>query len=577
MPLNLVQRRGNRAVAILLAGSCLALVAIYIAFDFYLASIGREIVSGWAQAETVAIQEGQLLHSISKNQRILMSSQFVQGVALFDFADSDRSRLIELGERIEAPSEIPSGEIGTLDVGFLHKRVTYSIPGSPFLVVIFDIKSSFLQTGFFAALLLCVFFVGLIVSSARAIEKKEASKRESYLRDALDELVGDGHSVRLESEFPRLSRWWLERQEEIRSSRQNSMENERKILLGEVAARIAHDIRSPVGTLKAALETLKDVPKDTHRLLTGAIESIEAIADSVRELNRPMRQPNVPLVKEKPTATLLIPLFESIIEEKRLQLRGRRTLQFDEAKMDFIPVVMVQPLELKRSLANLLDNAIEATEDGGEIGIFVKEDGSLITIKIVDEGCGIRPDLLAKVGEKGFSHGKANGTGLGFHYARKAAESWGGCLQIASRLDKGTQVEMTLPLRHDRFLTNLTLERGAKIVIVDDETFAHDGLRSRLTALDPSFEIEHFFAPKDALTWVSERRADLGDFYLFSDLHMNCSDFDGLDVLREVGPSKRTFLMTNAFDHADVQDRCRDLGVSILPKTILSQIPIVQS
>ncbi|NBX81971.1 ATP-binding protein [bacterium] len=96
--------------------------------------------------------------------------------------------------------------------------------------------------------------------------------------------------------------------------------------------------------------------------------------------------------------------------------------------------------DLKRTLSNLINNACEAVGGTGtiELGAETLPDGSRIWVK--DNGSGVSPDLISKLGNRGFSFGKKNGHGLGVSHAKATVERAGGTFQIVSPEAQGTTV-----------------------------------------------------------------------------------------------------------------------------------------
>ena len=72
-------------------------------------------------------------------------------------------------------------------------------------------------------------------------------------------------------------------------------------------------------------------------------------------------------------------------------------------------------------------------------------DDKNIILTVSDNGKGIPPAILAKLGQRGETHGKAGGSGLGLFHARTTAVSWGGSLVITSTPGQGTTVTIKLP------------------------------------------------------------------------------------------------------------------------------------
>ena len=156
---------GLFAIAVLILTS-----GLYVVFDYYLDSVGREIAGSWLHSEAVAIQEGNLLSSISKNQRVLLSSQFIKGIKLVD--STRQTAVIEFGQDYDEtiPSNLKAGKFESLVYGFLYRRVYYRLPVQPDLVLSFQIQSDFLVRAFVATVSAVTLLLTFLCVSMRKIE-----------------------------------------------------------------------------------------------------------------------------------------------------------------------------------------------------------------------------------------------------------------------------------------------------------------------------------------------------------------------------------------------------------------------
>jgi signal transduction histidine kinase len=116
-----------------------------------------------------------------------------------------------------------------------------------------------------------------------------------------------------------------------------------------------------------------------------------------------------------------------------------REHEFEEAR------ARLDDASLKQVWLNLLQNALEASSEGGRIRVRCALEGARARVTIADAGAGIAPDVLARVGEPFFTT-RAQGTGLGVHLSRQLVQGAGGTLELASRLGAGTTVQVVLPL-----------------------------------------------------------------------------------------------------------------------------------
>lgn len=101
--------------------------------------------------------------------------------------------------------------------------------------------------------------------------------------------------------------------------------------------------------------------------------------------------------------------------------------------------------QLERLLSNLLDNAVEAVRDEGQVTVTTALVKGMIELTVKDTGRGIPADVLPRLGQKRATFGKAEGSGLGLYHAKSCVESWGGSLQVDSKLGEGTTVRLRLP------------------------------------------------------------------------------------------------------------------------------------
>jgi len=217
--------------------------------------------------------------------------------------------------------------------------------------------------------------------------------------------------------------------------------------LSSLAAQVAHDIRSPLAALDTALKDVSGLPEEKRELISAAAGRIRAIADDLLEKNR--RGAGELPRAAGPLAPQLLPgLIVPVIEEKRLQYRGVAGVAIETVFAAGASGLRarVDPVEFGRLLSNLVNNSVEALERGGRVTVLLARRESSAELKVQDDGKGIPPELLGRLGGRGETHGKAGGSGLGLHHARTAVESWGGSLAISSEPGKGTTVTLSLPL-----------------------------------------------------------------------------------------------------------------------------------
>ena len=571
------------AMAIFAIAVVIASASIYVIFDIYLTSVSKELVLSWIRSEAVAIQEGNLLTSISKNQRVLLSSQFVKGVVLLDQSTMPPQRLIEVGDRISSPKIVPvsTGDLVEVsNIGFFAKEVGYKVPERPDLFLVFSIESPFMQRVFYSTVAALILFMIVLFGSIKAVQAKEFLKRERFLKQTLEEFIArDRPSELIEKEFPSVVRWWKNKKSESEAAKRLAIESESKLLLGELAARVAHDIRSPLNTINAVVSSIRDLPDDPRTLLNTAICRIREIANGVADVNRIVLAErkgfNGPIVGTT-EPTLLAPILESVVDEKLVQFKNSHDVKISVSPEANIAFASINELEMRRTLSNLIDNAVEASEVRAKISISLALDGDQISVEIADHGKGIASELLGRIGEMGFTHGKNNGSGLGVYYAKIAVQSWQGDFKIESTVGKGTVVRIKLPKAKapNWIATEVTLSKGSTLLVLDDDPTIHAAWQSRAREISQDLKVEHFFDPQSIQSWFVQNRGKIDKYFLLSDYELRARD-NGLDVIERLGISHQdVVLVTGAYDDQGVRSKCSELNIKILPKPSLAYTPV---
>ena len=111
-------------------------------------------------------------------------------------------------------------------------------------------------------------------------------------------------------------------------------------------------------------------------------------------------------------------------------------------------VAEATPTALEQLLGHLVQNAIEASDDGQAVTAVVASDGLSVTIDVIDQGCGMSPTFIRDKLFKPFVSSKAGGFGIGAFEARQLAATMGGHLEVTSREGQGTRFRVVLKAAH---------------------------------------------------------------------------------------------------------------------------------
>ena len=356
-----------------------------------------------------------------------------------------------------------------------------------------------------------------------------------------------------------------------------------------IAAQVAHDIRSPLAALDSVIGTLAELPEENRSIIRSAISRIRDIANELLEKNKEPQAARslmdgtgpLPPSVDKTGIYLLSALIDPLITEKRLQFRSKIGVEIygNIDTESYGLFARIQPIEFKRVLSNLINNSVEALGEKGAATVSLVSDGDEIVVKVRDNGRGIPPDILSKLGRKGESHGKAGGTGLGLYHARACVESWGGTLKIESTVGKGTTVKLKLPqsAAPDWFVSELVLDPKNPVVVLDDDTSIHQIWQARLANIkgtDSGINLIHFSRPLELREWVNRNRDRARIACYLLDYELLGYKETGLELSEELGISERAILVTSRYEEPGILESCQKLNIRMIPKGLAGLVPI---
>lgn len=270
------------------------------------------------------------------------------------------------------------------------------------------------------------------------------------LRQAMA-VVGAGdldHEIRPRSrdEIGDLARSFAQMTEKLRQSHAQLVQSEKLASIGQMAAGVAHGLRNPLASLRAAAQLAQ------HRVVVPAArEQLNAIIEQVDRLDlriahlltfsrpapfRPLRE----------SARLLIDGalsgFTDLLPQRRVELAVMVPPALREIRVD--------PMRLEQALTEIISNALDAMPDGGRLRITARAESAEdradgIVLEVADSGPGIPAEILPNLGEPFFTT-RPEGTGLGLAIAKRYVEEAGGSLVIASVIGRGTTVRIWLPV-----------------------------------------------------------------------------------------------------------------------------------
>ncbi len=224
-------------------------------------------------------------------------------------------------------------------------------------------------------------------------------------------------------------------------------------------ADVSHELRTPLTAIKGSAETLRDgawksekmAPRFAETIVTQSDRLIRLVGDLLKlaRLEAATAQ-NENTQSRLSTRTPVTALCERAISAVR-PLFDHRGVQL---KLDCDATLMIRGDEdlLEQLLINLLANAARYSPQGSTTTLSAHEESSEVVLQVRDEGCGIAPEHLPKLGQRFYRveegrerNSSDTGSGLGLAICRRIALAHGGTLDIESEVEKGTVVTVHLP------------------------------------------------------------------------------------------------------------------------------------
>jgi signal transduction histidine kinase len=233
------------------------------------------------------------------------------------------------------------------------------------------------------------------------------------------------------------------RTEELRVAQVQLIARERLAAIGEFASTIVHEIRNPLTTILMGLNYFKK-----HYLSEQDRERVSLALDEANRLQNLLKEI---LLYAKPQALQLEALeVNTLIEGLLLSLAEMP--EAEGRKLEFIPLservyIQADRDKLKQVLANIVRNACEAVDPGGQVTCKIdrETDNKRVCICIHNGGPPIPAEIMARLTQPFYST-KPDGTGLGLAIVKRIVEAHNGVLSIQSDEVTGTVVKAVLPL-----------------------------------------------------------------------------------------------------------------------------------
>lgn len=228
------------------------------------------------------------------------------------------------------------------------------------------------------------------------------------------------------------------------------IQSERLAAVGSMAAKLAHEIRNPLGTIKLNLDLLGDevgalgpgssTTTDEAKTLLKAVVSeacrMQSLAEDYLQFSRPPK-----LNREQVALNDLLARELEFLAPTLIAAHITVATEFDPAR----PVIQADPDQLWQAVLNLIRNAMEAMPHAGTLTLRTASEAGEVALHVTDTGKGMNAEQQAQI-FKPFFTTKLSGTGLGLTLVQQIIFEHGGRIECASTAGTGTTFSLYFPL-----------------------------------------------------------------------------------------------------------------------------------
>jgi len=224
----------------------------------------------------------------------------------------------------------------------------------------------------------------------------------------------------------------------------------------EFVAKVSHELRSPLATIHEQLavvlgDLMETAPPTDQKILSRAKEKTHGLISLISDL-LDLSRIEEGVICQEPVPVNIRTLLKNIQKFLGHQAEAKdQTLSFESLEEN-LPDLNADPLALESIFGNLIANAINYTQEGGNIRVTLDTAGGNIRVRVIDNGFGIDDKYQEKIFERFYRIKNdrtryITGTGLGLPIVKELVQSLGGLIEVESEAGKGSTFTVLLPVK----------------------------------------------------------------------------------------------------------------------------------
>jgi two-component system, NtrC family, sensor histidine kinase HydH len=329
-------------------------------------------------------------------------------------------------------------------IGYLLIGYTGGIVSSYYLFLLFPVFSAATALGVFGTLLFSLLSCGAYLSFVLFLEPDMEIPADQWrvlaLRLLFIALAGNLVNA-LANALREQNVRYRKLTEELEKVEAAMRRSDRLAALGQLSAGLAHELRNPLGTIKASAEMLsRSVPADNavavemSGFISSEVDRTNSLVTRFLDFARPLS------LKKHPAD-----VTKSIDRAIQQVAREDSSASIETHYSPDLGPIFIDSEMMEHVFYNLLLNAVQASPDRATVVVRTKRSGTMTEIAVTDRGTGIDPAMSETIFNP-FVTTKPNGVGLGLPIVSKIVDEHGGKLSVESEPGKGSTFRICLPL-----------------------------------------------------------------------------------------------------------------------------------
>jgi signal transduction histidine kinase len=229
---------------------------------------------------------------------------------------------------------------------------------------------------------------------------------------------------------------------ELIAAQEQLLHSEKMAAIGELVTSVAHEMRSPLSSIKLNLQIIgRSLERETalfehYQIAIDQVEQMERMFSDLLNYSKPLD------IRRKEISV------EDLVDKCVQELAGEivaRNVAIERTIPEELPPIIGDPDKIEQVLVNVLKNALDASERNGKIDVLASteegDSGSMVIIAVKDHGAGISQRNLKNIFQPFFTT-KKRGTGLGLAIVKKIMDAHRGDIAVSSEQGRGTTVRL---------------------------------------------------------------------------------------------------------------------------------------